>query len=425
MLEKQAPLAVIGAGIIGLMQAKALLERGHKVLLIDAQPSAAAAGSYSNAGLLALGHTRSWAAPSAYKEIITALANKNAGLKISTLPDASLMRWGLEFFKQTRFYAANTGALTKLARFSVATLRAQLESEPQAIKEQFNFNPVLYFFHSTQEAAQSAGQGEQALAMQIAQNDRFFAQHISKDPQAFGAGFASSASFSGDCFAYAQSLMQQLESHKNFASQLRCSVQGFALNGRKITGLDLLDQQGERQKRACNGVVIAAGNGASNLAAQLGFRPMIYPVKGYASSWAIKDASLLPRHAYIDERNFVAVSVFKQRLRITTIAEFAGHDTSLPAARKAVLADYARRFFAQAVDLQQPEYWVGFRPSTPSSLPYLGRIAAYDNAWLNAGHGQLGWTLAAGSAQLMAQQISAEPLDLEGVSVKAAGFKGL
>ncbi len=53
-------------------------------------------------------------------------------------------------------------------------------------------------------------------------------------------------------------------------------------------------------------------------------------------------------------------------------------------------------------------YWAGLRPLTPSNVPYLGatRIPAL---YLNTGHGTLGWTMAAGSGELIASLISGRP----------------
>jgi len=51
------------------------------------------------------------------------------------------------------------------------------------------------------------------------------------------------------------------------------------------------------------------------------------------------------------------------------------------------------------------EYWTGLRPATPSNLPYIGR-SRYPNLYLNTGHGTLGWTMACGSGQALADIVS-------------------
>jgi D-amino-acid dehydrogenase len=64
--------------------------------------------------------------------------------------------------------------------------------------------------------------------------------------------------------------------------------------------------------------------------------------------------------------------------------------------------------FAGACDYQQPRYWTGMRPLTPSNVPYIG-ATPIRGLYLNTGHGTLGWTLAAGSAQLIADIVSGRP----------------
>jgi D-amino-acid dehydrogenase len=52
--------------------------------------------------------------------------------------------------------------------------------------------------------------------------------------------------------------------------------------------------------------------------------------------------------------------------------------------------------------------WQGWRPLTPSSLPLIGPARQYDNLFINTGHGLFGWTLACGSAECLAWQISGD-----------------
>jgi D-amino-acid dehydrogenase len=64
--------------------------------------------------------------------------------------------------------------------------------------------------------------------------------------------------------------------------------------------------------------------------------------------------------------------------------------------------------FPAAGTLGKPEYWCGLRPMTPDGSPILGSVPKIENLYLNTGHGTLGWTLALGSADLIAREISAD-----------------
>ena len=62
--------------------------------------------------------------------------------------------------------------------------------------------------------------------------------------------------------------------------------------------------------------------------------------------------------------------------------------------------------------------WCGLRPTTPDSVPILGPTI-YDNLFLNTGHGTLGWTMACGSARVIADLIAGRQpeIDLEGLGL--------
>ncbi|TYZ47726.1 D-amino acid dehydrogenase small subunit, partial [Ralstonia solanacearum] len=49
--------------------------------------------------------------------------------------------------------------------------------------------------------------------------------------------------------------------------------------------------------------------------------------------------------------------------------------------------------------------WAGMRPATPTGVPVVGP-SPVDGLWLNVGHGALGFTLAMGSAGLLADLIA-------------------
>jgi D-amino-acid dehydrogenase len=52
-------------------------------------------------------------------------------------------------------------------------------------------------------------------------------------------------------------------------------------------------------------------------------------------------------------------------------------------------------------------------------VPYVGRTKV-EHLHLNTGHGHLGWTLAAGSACLLADLITAQPAQIEAEPYRAS-----
>ncbi len=62
-------------------------------------------------------------------------------------------------------------------------------------------------------------------------------------------------------------------------------------------------------------------------------------------------------------------------------------------------------WFGDAVESERAECWTGLRPATPSNVPLIGSTR-YSNLYVNAGHGTLGWTMAAGSGKALAEIVS-------------------
>ena len=73
--------------------------------------------------------------------------------------------------------------------------------------------------------------------------------------------------------------------------------------------------------------------------------------------------------------------------------------------RCAAIVRRLRALFPALGALTNVENWAGLRPATPSNVPVIGRTR-FPNVYLNTGHGTLGWTLACGSAALIADLIS-------------------
>lgn len=94
-MTKQQKTVVIGAGVVGIMTARALKQRGHDVTVIDRLTGPAEFCSRGNAGLMAVGHAKAWAEPSAIRSIVRAFGGREPAVKISKITDPRAMAMGL------------------------------------------------------------------------------------------------------------------------------------------------------------------------------------------------------------------------------------------------------------------------------------------------------------------------------------------
>jgi D-amino-acid dehydrogenase len=89
---KDAPMKalVLGAGVVGTTTAYFLAKDGHEVEVVDRQEKAAMETSFSNAGMIAPGHSYTWASPRAPKILLQSLFRDDTALKFRLRLDPAL-----------------------------------------------------------------------------------------------------------------------------------------------------------------------------------------------------------------------------------------------------------------------------------------------------------------------------------------------
>ena len=157
-----------------------------------------------------------------------------------------------------------------------------------------------------------------------------------------------------------------------------------------------------------DGIVICAGVASRNLAAQLGDRVNIYPVKGYSITVNLNDEKSqlgAPNVSLLDdETKLVTSRLGINRFRVAGTAEFNGIDYDIRADRIAPLISWVAQCFPD-IDTRSVVPWAGLRPMLPNMLPRVGAGRAA-NVFYNTGHGHLGWTLSAITADMVAGVVS-------------------
>jgi D-amino-acid dehydrogenase len=131
----------------------------------------------------------------------------------------------------------------------------------------------------------------------------------------------------------------------------------------------------------------------------------VYPVKGYSITVPIADAARAPVSTVLDETFKIAITRFDRRIRVGGMAELRGFDLRLDPRRRDTLEMCLNDLFPTAAYPGRGMFWTGLRPMTPDGTPLVGRTPA-TNLFLNTGHGTLGWTMACGSARVLADLIT-------------------
>ena len=421
-------VVVIGAGVIGLFSAYSLAKHGAAVTVIDGRAAPAEGCSYANAGILAVGHATAWAGPSALGSMARALVGREPGVRVSTLTDPALWRWGLQFLRHCTAaqHTRNTTKLQRLARMS-RELSKEIEND-LGLQGLMRHDGGLYLFgqaeqfsaHAASLHAESDPSREAVMALQgQALLDREPA--LSHFPSRPAGGLFSPFDSVGDCHRFTVEAAHVLMQRWDVSFKFNQSVERIDHAADRVqsvtTNTDTIE---------ADAVLLATGTQTPALTRTLGFSPAIYPVKGYSGTWQIQNPEKIPRLPFVDESELLAVASYDGKLRVTALAEFAGKDDlSLPESRLAVLQDYVARHFGDAVDIDSARFWTGQRPATPAGPPFLGRVKRFSNLWINAGHGQLGWTMGAGSGALLAQAMHGLTPELQDVSSEARWLEAI
>jgi D-amino-acid dehydrogenase len=165
--------------------------------------------------------------------------------------------------------------------------------------------------------------------------------------------------------------------------------------------------------------LVSLGVYSPELLAPLGIRLPIYPVKGYSVTLPVNTSHQPPKLGGVDEDHLLAYCPMGNHFRITATAEISGYKTSFKTKDFRTMLARARELLPNAADYNKPDYWACLRPMTPTGLPFIDQTR-FSNLWLNTGHGHMGWTMACGSAKMIADVIAGRPTDIprDGMTLK-------
>ncbi|WP_153062178.1 FAD-dependent oxidoreductase, partial [Escherichia coli] len=148
---------------------------------------------------------------------------------------------------------------------------------------------------------------------------------------------------------------------------------------------------------AADAVVLAAGLHSRVLAAQVGVRLPLYPLKGYSLTAPVEAGHRPPEVSVTDFEKKILYARIGAQLRVAAMVDLVGEDASLDPGRLASLQRSVRATFPHAADYDRATPWAGLRPATPSGAPIVG-ASGVPGLWLNVGHGALGFTFSFATA---------------------------
>lgn len=396
---------ILGSGVIGTTSAYYLARAGHDVTVFDRQAGPGLETSFANAGEVSPGYSAPWASPGLIWKAVKWLAMTYRPLVLRHRIDPAMVRWGLQLLGNCTpaHYARNKGRMLRLAEYS----RDCLDDLRQASGIQYDqrMQGTLQLFRK-QSQLDGAGTDMRVLdAFQVGYELLDRAGCIAAEPalgavaDKFVGGLRLPGDETGDCFKFTNALAEQAR-RLNVDFRFNSRIEAIEQAGGHISGVRV-----NGQSHQADAYLLALGSFSPILARPLGLRLPVYPVKGYSITLPITDATAAPESTVMDETYKVAVTRLGDRIRVGGTAELGGYDTTLYPARRRPLDFVVSDLFPRGGDLSRASYWTGLRPMTPDGTPIIGKTR-FGNLFLNTGHGTLGWTMAAGSGQVLADLIS-------------------
>ncbi len=161
-------------------------------------------------------------------------------------------------------------------------------------------------------------------------------------------------------------------------------------------------------RRGTDAAVIAGGAWSLSLARQAGIDVPLDTERGYHAT--IKHPNVAPRMPVSSGDHHFGASPMEIGLRLAGTDELGGLDAPPNWERARKLLGHGARMF-EGLDTAGADFWMGFRPSMPDSLPVIGPVPGNDRVYLAFGHGHLGVTFGAVTARLITDMIAGrEPL---------------
>ncbi|MEN1728617.1 MAG: D-amino acid dehydrogenase [Pseudomonadota bacterium] len=407
-------VVIIGAGIIGATTALVLTERGFDVTLLEAEPEAGMGTSYANGSSITPVHAEPWNPPGISRSLPSALFNRRSPIRIALSALPGLLAWGRRFLRESEpeRYLANTRHCIRLALYSRRSLVGLRERHALSYDQWTEGSMELY--RSTETLNNIVNLRHQleltGVEFEELNRDEIVAREPALQPVAddFSAALWLPSHESGDARRFSAEAVRR-------ARQLGATVKFQT----RVTGIKpgvSPSVSTSKGRLSADRIILCTGTGTESLLSPFRLRVPIYPVQGYSLTVSIKPQSPAPWVPLLDaERRFVIARLGPARLRIAGLAEFSGWRRRLDPKRLDLLRDSAEALLPGMVDdirAESVEPWTGLRPMTPDGPPLIG-ATPLEGIWLNAGHGAMGWTQAAGSAELLADLLTGNPTAIE------------
>lgn len=403
-------IAIIGAGITGITTAYALLKQGHEVTVFDRNRYVAMETSFANGGQLSASNAEVWNNWGTVLKGMKWILRKDAPLLMNLKPSWHKYSWLMEFMLNIPKYQDNTVATARLAIEAREYLyriaeeeNIDFDLERRGILHVYRNKTGYHHAEKVNQLLTQAGLDRRAVSSEEAkQIEPALKGHL------YGAFFTPSDA-TGDIHKFTRGLADAaIRKGLKFVGD--ADVENLSHTGNDIEiswRSNLCAGKSDLEKAHYDAVVICAGIGSRRFASMLGDRVNIYPVKGYSITINLDSEKCQEAAPWVslldDDAKIVTSRLGLKRLRVAGTAEYNGGNRDIRHDRIRPLVEWSRSFFPE-MSTSKVVPWAGLRPMMPDMMPRVG-AGSKPRVFYNTGHGHLGWTLSAVTAEMIKQQI--------------------
>ena len=401
-MESREEVVIVGAGVIGLASALALLQAGRGVRVIDAG-RIGGGSSHGNCGTITPSHAPPLAAPGTIALALRWMLTPDAPLYIAPRLDPGLWRWLMRFAGRCNARDWQASAQAKAALLNDSRARLADWVREHALACEFTESGLDYVYREPRAfaAAQATVDSLRELGIGVEAID---AGSYQRQEPALKPGVAGALRFDGDAALrpdrYVAELARAVREHGGVIDE-HCALDALQSTA---AGVRLETASGVLHARD---VVLALGAWSRQLSDTVGvpaLRRAMQPGKGYSITYSAPE--LVPRRPLVLRERSVCVTAWGSGFRLGSTMEFSGFDASLNERRLAALERGAAEYLHQPVGPEVRERWYGWRPMCCDDIPIIGRVPGRTGLWLATAHGMMGVGMSAGTGQLVADLVT-------------------
>jgi len=410
-------VVIVGGGHIGIACAHYLQQDGRDVTVVD-QGAIGGACSHANCGFIVPSHVLPLTTPDAPAQGVRSVFQPRATFRVKPQLRGSLVRWMWEFGRRCthKKMLEASETLHSLLEASASYYRTLLRT-PE-LECEWQDNGMLFVFRSN-KALDEFTRTDTLLTSEYGLSAQLIRGEDLQDFEPALLGDLAGAYFYEDDSHLRPDKLntawKTLLEKRGVRFIEQCRVEAIERLDGKVSGLQT--SQGDI---SADHYVFAAGAWSSELAAGLDCEIPVEPGKGYSVTMASPET--VPTHPMLMPEKHIGVTPFDAGLRIASMMEFAGFDSSIPPFRIQQLQDSATPFLKHPTGPIIEDTWYGWRPMTWDSLPIIGRTENLSNALLATGHNMLGLSLAPVTGKAIADLVAERPTDVPLDAVSPARF---